>query len=157
MTKKILISGSLAYDRIMDFNGFFKDHILPEKIHILNVSFYVEKLRQSFGGTSANIAYSLALLGEKPIVLSAYGNDFTLYKSWCRKYGLNVSYAKPIKNVQTSSAYIITDQANNQITGFFAGAMQYSNGSIPRKLLGPGSLSVVAPGNVQDLKNYPKI
>ena len=116
---RILVSGSLAYDRIMDFNGRFKDHILPHKIHVLNVSFHVYTFRQSFGGTSGNIAYNLALLREKPVVLSAYGNDFTEYASWCRKHKVNFSYAKKVKDLPTASAYIITDKSDNQITGFF--------------------------------------
>jgi len=151
----ILVSGSLAYDRIMDFDGRFKDHILPDKIHVLNVSFYVEKFRQSYGGTSGNIAYNLALLGERPIVLTAYGNDFRDYKKWFKKNKVNCGYAKKLNNVLTSSAYIITDQSDNQITGYFAGAMKYSNGLIPRKILGPKSIAIIAPGNIADMKKYP--
>jgi len=154
---KILVSGSLAYDRIMDFNGHFKDHILPDKIHVLNVSFYVEKFRQSFGGTSVNIAYNLALLGEKPFILSAYGDDFHEYREWCKKHRLNIQYARKIKGVPTASVYIITDQSDNQIAGFFAGAMKCANGPIPRKLLGKKSFGMVAPGNMIDMKNYPKV
>lgn len=153
---KVLISGSLAYDRIMDFNGHFKDHILPDKIHVLNVSFYVEKFRQSFGGTSVNIAYNLALLGEKPFILSTYGDDFGDYRKWCKKNHLNVQYAKKIKGIPTSSSYIITDQSDNQIAGFFAGAMKYSNGPIPNKILGQKSFGIVAPGNMADMEKYPR-
>jgi adenosine kinase len=152
---KILVSGSLAYDRIMDFDGRFKDHILPHKIHVLNVSFYVEKFRQSFGGTAGNIAYNLALLGEKPIIISTYGSDFSEYKKWCKRHRMDISQAKKIKNVLTASAYIITDQSDNQITGFFAGAMLKSNGPVPKKLLGKSSLAVIPPGNLTDMKKYP--
>ena len=76
---KILVSGSLAYDRIMDFPGRFEDHILPEKLHILNVCFTVNGLIEKFGGTAGNIAYNLALLGENPLILSAVGKDFDTY------------------------------------------------------------------------------
>lgn len=152
---RILVSGSLAYDRIMDFDGRFKDHILPDKIHVLNVSFYVEKFRQSFGGTAGNIAYNLALLKERPVVLSSYGNDFSEYKRWCQKNRINITHAKLIKNVPTASAYIITDQSDNQITGFFAGAMLKSNGPVPKKLLGKNSLAIIPPGNLMDMKQYP--
>jgi len=153
---KILVSGSLAYDRIMDFDGRFKDHILPDKIHVLNVSFYVEKFRLSFGGTSVNIAYNLAMLNEKPYILSAYGDDFKDYKKWCNKNHLNVQYARHINRVQTSSSYIITDQSDNQIAGFFAGAMKYSNGPIPKNILDKNSFGIVSPGNIEDMEKYPK-
>jgi len=152
---QILVSGSLAYDRIMDFDGRFKDHILPNKIHVLNVSFYVEKFKQSFGGTSGNIAYNLALLGERPHILATYGNDFQLYRAWCKKNKISIIFAKKINKITTASAYIITDQSDNQIAGFFAGAMQYANGTIPTKILGPKSIAIVAPGNSVDMKKYP--
>ncbi len=155
MPMRILVSGSLAYDRIMDFNGHFEDHILPDKIHVLNVSFYVEKFKESFGGTSGNIAYNLALLGERPQVLATYGNDFKLYRAWCKKNKIGITYAKQIQKTTTASAYIITDQSDNQIAGFFAGAMRYANGTIPAKVLGHKSIAIVAPGNTADMKKYP--
>jgi len=155
MTKKILVSGSLAYDRIMDFDGRFKDHILPDKIHVLNVSFYVEKFRQSLGGTAGNIAYNLTLLHEKPVILSTYGSDFSEYKKWCKMHKMDISQARRIKNVLTASAYIITDQSDNQITGFFAGAMLHANGPAQKKLLGQNSLAIIPPGNLTDMKKYP--
>ncbi len=79
---KILVSGSLAYDRIMDFPGKFADHILPDKIHVLNVCFTVNGLQEKFGGTAGNIAYSLALLGERPMILATAGKDFDRYEAW---------------------------------------------------------------------------
>lgn len=153
----ILVSGSLAYDRIMNFGGFFKDHILPDKIHTLNVSFYVHTFRQSYGGTAGNIAYSLALLGERPTVLAAYGHDFGEYGRWCRKHHVNLSHARHIDKTTTASAYIITDKSDNQISGFFPGAMQYPNGLVPRKYLGKKSLALVSPGNLVDMKRYPAL
>ena len=78
----IYVSGSIAYDRIMDFPGYFAEHILPEKIHMLNVSFTVNNLTQNFGGTAGNIAYALSLLGERPLVLAAIGQDYQHYFRW---------------------------------------------------------------------------
>lgn len=152
---KILVSGSLAYDRIMNFDGRFKDHILPDKIHMLNVSFYVKTFRQSYGGTSGNIAYNLALLGEKPYTLGTYGYDFGDYKKWCRRNGINTVNSKQIKLEPTASVYIITDKSDNQIAGFFAGAMQSNNGNIPLRLLKQADMAIVAPGNPEDMKKYP--
>ena len=83
--KKILVSGSIAYDRIMNFPGFFKDHILPDKIHMLNVAFYIQKIDEGFGGTAGNIAYNLSLLGIKPVLLGCVGEDFSQYKEWQKK------------------------------------------------------------------------
>ena len=119
--RKILVSGSLVYDRIMDFPGEFKDHILPDKIHILNVSFTINKLRESFGGTAGNIAYNLSLLGEKPIILGMGGMDFFKYEKWLRGRKIDISKIKKSKKDLTAGAYIITDQADNQITGFYPG------------------------------------
>ncbi len=151
----ILLSGSIAYDRIMNFDGRFKDHILPDKIHVLNVSFYVEKFRIGYGGTCATIAYNLALLGERPIVLAATGHDFAKYRKWLTGHSIRTTHIKQLKQVATSSCYIITDKSDNQITGFFAGAMQYSNGPVPKKFFGRRSIACVSPGNIDDMKKYP--
>ncbi len=153
--KKVFVSGSLAYDRIMDFDGRFSDHILPDKIHMLNVSFYVKTFRQGFGGTAGNIAYNLSLLNESPFVVAAYGSDFTEYKKWLQKKNVNISYSKYYKNIPTASAYIITDKGDNQITGFFPGAMQFSCASIPATVVKKASIAVVAPGNLIDMRKLP--
>ena len=123
---QIYISGSLAYDRIMDFPEKFSDHILPDKIHVLNVSFVVNGLEERFGGTAGNIAFNLALLGEKPRILAAAGKDFSEYQEWLKSLGLSVEGIRIIPNELTAGAYITTDKADNQITGFNPGAMKYS-------------------------------
>ncbi|MCH7492994.1 carbohydrate kinase family protein [Patescibacteria group bacterium] len=151
----VFVSGSLAYDRIMDFPGRFSDHILPNKIHNLNVSFLVETFRQSFGGTAGNIAYNLALLGEQPIVLGSYGKDFTEYAAWCKRHSINIIHCQKVKDEITASAYIITDQRDNQITGFYPGAMKYSCGPLSKKVLAKTALGVIAPGNLVDMKKMP--
>jgi adenosine kinase len=120
---KILVSGSISYDRIMDFPGFFKDHILPDKIHKLSVSFLINGIRENFGGTAGNIAYSLKLLGEDPLVIATIGEDKKNYFAWWKKNKINYSKIKIVKKEKTASAYIMTDKDDNQITGFHPGSM----------------------------------
>lgn len=119
---KIVVSGSLAYDQIMDFPGRFSDHILPAEIHNLNLSFFLSGLRRSFGGTAGNIAYNLALLQEKPIILGVAGFDFNDYHKWLAQSGVNLSRIKIVSSDRTAAAYIITDRADNQIAAFYPGA-----------------------------------
>ena len=105
----ILISGSMAYDRIMDFPGRFSDHIVPEKIHNINVSFTVNGLLEKFGGTAGNIAYALSLLGEKPRILATIGHDYQRYFQWLEENGLATQDIRIISEEFTASAYITTD------------------------------------------------
>src|SRR3989338_10883159 len=112
----ILVSGSLAYDYIMDFPGYFRDHILPEKLHVLSVSFLIDKMERNFGGTAGNIAYNLALLGERPTILASAGNDFGEYGQWLRAKGVGLSAVRRADGAQTAAAYIMTDRADCQIT-----------------------------------------
>jgi len=151
---QILISGSLAYDRIMDFPGKFVDHILPDKIHVLNVCFTVNSLKEKFGGTAGNIAYSLALLGERPLILAAAGKDFDRYAAWLQEHELSLEGIRRVQEQLTAGAYITTDQADNQITGFNPGAMHYPSlfkfdGVDPE-----ATLAIVAPGNLEDMLTY---
>lgn len=142
----ILVTGSLAYDRIMDFPGHFSDHILPEKIHVLNVSFTVNSLTEKFGGTAGNIAYALSLLGEKPIILATIGRDYHRYFEWLTKNNIACDNITIIEEELTGSAYITTDQADNQITGFFVGAMSHAAELSLRESLGERpAICIVAP------------
>jgi len=147
----ILISGSLAYDRIMDFPGKFSDHILPEKIHVLNVAFTVNSLTEKFGGTAGNIAYSLALLGEKPIILSTIGRDYHGYYEWLEKNNITCEGIKIIDDELTACAYITTDQSDNQITGFNPGAMKHRITFDLDQLDPEDTIAIVAPGNLDDM------
>ena len=150
----IIVSGSLAYDRIMNFPGHFADHILPEKIHVLNVSFTVDSMTENFGGTAGNIAYALSLLNEKPIVLVTIGRDYHRYFEWLAKNGIAHDNIRIIEEELTASAYITTDQADNQITGFNPGAMKYPS-SFNFDSIDPGeSIVIIAPGNLTDMKDY---
>jgi adenosine kinase len=150
---KIYISGSLAYDRIMDFPGRFSDHILPDKLHILNVCFTVNGMVEKFGGTAGNVAYSLSLLGEQPVVVATIGKDYRTYFSWLEENGLSVEGIRVIGQEFTAGAYITTDRADNQITGFNPGAMKHQAGFALEK--GDGrSICLIAPGNLADMIAY---
>lgn len=152
--KKILITGSLAYDRIMNFPGYFKDHILPDQIHNLNISFFVNEFRESFGGTAGNIAYNLSLLDVNFLTWANVGNDFHNYKNWLTKNNIDSSKIKVFLDQTTASAYIITDQADNQIAGFFPGAMLESISLKPISLKNIG-LAIVSPQNPIDMVELP--
>ncbi len=128
--KKVLVCGSLAYDYIMNFDDKFRNHILPDKIHILNVCFSADNLSKEFGGTAGNIAYNLKLLGLEPVIFAAAGKDFEEYKSWFKFNKIKTDYIKQLKNEFTASAHIITDQDDNQITSFHGGAMLHNHRSL---------------------------
>ncbi len=154
---RFFISGSLAYDRIMTFPGKFSDHILPDKIHILNVCFLVDGLEEKFGGTAGNIAYTLKLLGENPVILGASGKDFAQYEKWFASLGISLAGVKPISSEFTAGAYITTDQSDNQITGFNPGAMKYPSEYAFDAAELADSIAIVAPGNLEDMQAYPRI
>ena len=153
----IIVSGSLAYDRIMNFPGHFSEHILPEKIHVLNVCFQVDGVKEKFGGTAGNIAYALTLMGEKPVISAAIGYDYHRYFEWLSQNGIGTEGIKIIEDELTAGAYITTDKADNQITGFNPGAMKYSSCLDFDKLDPKGTLIIVSPGNLGDMVNYPRI
>ncbi len=118
-----LICGSVAYDNIMVFEDSFKNHILPDKIHILNVAFLVPALRREFGGCATNIAYNLKLLGEDPVPMATVGQDFEPYRQWLQQCGIRQDHIRVLDDVFTAQAFITTDLDDNQITAFHPGAM----------------------------------
>ncbi len=123
----VLICGSIAYDHIMVFPDQFKNHILPDKVHILNVSFLVPKMRKEFGGCAGNIAYNLNLLDDSAALpMATVGEDFYAYECWMKKHNINQKHIKTIKDSFTAQAFITTDMDDNQITAFHPGAMNYS-------------------------------
>ncbi len=125
--KKTLICASIAYDSIMVFSGRFKDHILPDQVHILNVSFLVPTLRREFGGVAGNIAYSLAQLGGNPVPLGTIGVDGADYLRRLDTLGIDRSSVLQIDGTHTAQAFITTDLDDNQITAFHPGAMSHSH------------------------------
>ena len=153
----IYISGSMAYDRIMDFPGKLSDHILPDKIHILNVCFTVNGMVEKFGGTAGNIAYSLSLLNERAVIIATIGKDYQIYFDWLKRNNISEEGIKIINEEFTAGAYIITDKTDNQITGFNPGAMKYPS-EYKFENADPGtSIGVIGPGNLQDMIKYARI
>ena len=119
----ILVSGSLVYDHIMNFPDSFKNHIMPDQLHILNVSFMVDKLERSWGGTAGNIAYNIKMLGGEPLLVSVLGKDSRDYVEYLEKCGIKTDYVLRDTKQNTASAHITTDVDDNQITAFFGGPL----------------------------------
>jgi adenosine kinase len=124
---RALICGSVAFDTIMVFGDRFANHILPDKIHMLNVSFLVPRLRREFGGCAGNIAYNLKLLGDSGLPMAAVGSDFGPYREWLTRAGVSTEHVRVIDGELTAQAFITTDLDDNQITAFHPGAMQHSH------------------------------
>ncbi|MCX6012471.1 MAG: carbohydrate kinase family protein, partial [Chloroflexi bacterium] len=150
----IIVSGSLAYDRIMNFPGKFSDHILPGKIHTLNISFTVSGIKEKFGGTAGNIAYALELMGKKPTIVATIGSDYQKYFDWLNLNKISTEHIKIIPDDLTACAYITTDQSDNQITGFNPGAMKYPSKFDLSKFSSVNCIMIISPGNMEDMKVY---
>ncbi len=150
-----LICGSLAFDTIMVFPDRFKEHILPEKVHILNVSFMVPLMRREFGGCAGNIVYNLHLLGGEGYAMGTAGRDFEPYSSWMDKCGIDQRYIKKIGSEYTAQAFITTDLDDNQITAFHPGAMNSSHqNTVPTQ---DGiSLAVISPDGKDGMIQHAK-
>jgi adenosine kinase len=148
-----VISGSLAYDTIMVFQDQFKNHILPDKVHILNVAFLVPRMRREFGGCAGNIAYNLRLLGDDPIPVAAVGQDFAPYREHFDRCGIRLDQVREIPELYTAQAYITTDLDDNQITAFHPGAMVRS-AEIPVASIPDASFGIVAPNTREAMLSH---
>jgi adenosine kinase len=152
-----LICGSLAYDTIMVFPDQFKNHILPDKVHILNVSFLVPRMRREFGGCAGNIAYNLKLLGGDPIPMATVGQDFGPYREYFSELDIRLDQVKVIDELFTPQAFITTDLDNNQITAFHPGAMMRSYENHVRDVTGV-TFGIVSPdgrdGMLQNAREF---
>jgi adenosine kinase len=152
-----LICGSLAYDTIMVFPDQFKNHILPDKVHILNVSFLVPRMRREFGGCAGNIAYNLKLLGGDPVPMATVGQDFGPYREYFDELGIDLARVKEIPELFTPQAFITTDLDNNQITAFHPGAMMRSYENHVRDVPGV-TIGIVSPdgreGMIQNAREF---
>jgi adenosine kinase len=144
MKGSALICGSMAFDTIMVFGDRFRHHILPDKIHMLNVSFLVPQLRREFGGCAGNIAYNLKLLGDVGYPMATVGHDFGPYREWLAQTGVPADYLRVIDSEHTAQAFITTDLDDNQITAFHPGAMQQSHANRVGDAKGI-ALGIVAP------------
>lgn len=148
-----LICGSMAYDTIMVFHDQFKNHILPEKVHILNVSFLVPVMRREYGGCAGNIAYNLKLLGEEPHIMATVGHDFEPYAQWLSQCGISGEYIHSVDDSYTGQAYITTDEEDNQITAFHPGAMNSSHlNSVPENA--GITIGIVSPDGKEGMQQH---
>ena len=141
----ILICGSIAYDSIMVFDDYFKNHILPNQIDKLSVAFYVPNMKKNFGGTAGNISYNLNLIDGNPIVMSTVGGDFEPYEKQLKKNKISTKYIKKITGYYTAQAFITTDLDDNQITSFHPGAMVESHQNTLSSITEKVSLAIIAP------------
>jgi adenosine kinase len=145
---RVFVTGSIAYDYIMVFPGRFQDHILPDKMHVLSVSFLVDSLTRRRGGTGANIAYNLGLLGERPVLVGAVGDDFADYRSFLESIGVDCRAVKVVSGEHTASCFINTDLQDNQITAFYPGAMSHARTiSLKEAKVGRDDLVLIAPND----------
>ncbi|MBI2039725.1 carbohydrate kinase family protein [Candidatus Microgenomates bacterium] len=147
----ITVTGSLAFDHIMDFPGIFAEHIMPDKIHQINLSFLVNTLKKQKGGTAGNIAYNLALLTVPVSIVGAVGADFSSYEEFLKQAGVDTSHIMVLEDESTSSAYIMTDKSDNQITAFYPGAMT-ENPSL--SLEANSDLVVISPNDPKAMVNF---
>ena len=145
----------MAYDTIMLFHDKFKNHILPEKVHMLNVSFLVPMIRREFGGCAGNIAYNLKLLGEEPIIMATVGHDFEPYTQWLNHCKISTKHIKTCDDHYTGQAYITTDEDDNQITAFHPGAMNSSHENSVTKAADI-SIGIVSPDGKEGMQLHAK-
>ncbi len=152
----VLITGSIAYDYIMQFPGYFKEHILPEKIDNLSVSFLVDSMKRQRGGVATNIAYNLALLGERPRIMATVGQDFAEYRAWLEANGVDTSAIVAIPDEFTASFFVSTDGQQNQIAMFYTGAMAHAHKlSFKEQVRGePIDLVVISPNDPRAMVQY---
>lgn len=151
----ILVSGSLVYDHIMNFPDSFKNHILPDQIHILNVCFMVDRLERSWGGTGGNIAFNMKTLGADPILISAVGTDGRDYVNYLARHGLKTEQILTDEKRLTASAYITTDADDNQLTAFYNGPLDLAKEAEIGKIEGV-SLAVISPTHKEVMKKHLK-
>jgi adenosine kinase len=151
----VVVTGSIAYDYLMTFPGYFKEHILPDQIAKLSVSFLVDSMRKQRGGCAPNIAYNLALLGEHPIVMGTAGQDFSDYGAWLEAHGVDTSAIVQVPDEFTSSFFVSTDRDNCQFASFYIGAMAHANKLSFRDLKMPVDLAIISPNDPEAMRKYP--
>jgi len=151
----ILLTGSVAYDYLMTFPGHFRDHILPDKLETISLSFLVESMVRLRGGTAPNIAYTLALLGQRPHLFATVGEDFDDYRHWLESKGVDTTWARVIPGVYTASFFANTDRSNAQIASFYPGAMAYAADlSIYELQETKPDLVVISPNDPKAMQQY---
>lgn len=150
----ILCTGSIAYDYLMTFPGYFKEHILPDRLDSISLSFLVDSMVRQRGGTAPNIAYTLALLGDRAAVMGAVGEDFGDYRAWLESKGVDTAETKVISSMFTASFFANTDCANNQICSFYPGAMALSTQLSLRNVSHRPDLVIISPNDPAAMTQY---
>jgi adenosine kinase len=150
---KILVTGSIAYDTIMVFPDRFRNHLLPDQLHILNVCFLTPEMRREYGGTAGNIGYNLRLLGEAPLVMATIGEDAAPYIARLEKLGIATAHLRRVPGQFTAQAFITTDLDDNQITAFHPGAMNHAHENRIGRELGAG-LGIIAPDGKEGMLQH---
>ena len=151
----IVITGSIAFDYLMSFPGDFIEHVKPDKIGKLSLSFLVDSMIKQYGGCAPNIAFSLALLGEKPVVMGTAGQDFGEYRAWLEEHGVDTAGVKIIPDLFTASFFANTDQHQNQIASFYTGAMAHARDLSFHDLEIPVDITIVSPNDPEAMAKYP--
>lgn len=154
--KNIVVTGSLAFDYIMDFPGVFADHIMPDKIHKLNLSFYLDTMSKQRGGNAGNISYTLSLLKMPVTIVSVAGSDFGEYKKFLKNAGIDTTYIKIIKDESTATAFMMTDKKNNQISGFYPGAIKKADILSLKNAKGDFGFAIISPDNPNAMISFCK-
>ena len=150
---RIVITGSIAYDYLMSFPGKFTEHILPEHVQRVSLSFLVDSMDKRRGGCAPNIAYTLALLGERPSLMATAGEDFGEYRQWLDAAGVDTSLVRQVQGKFTASFFCSTDQANNQIASFYTGAMADA-GALSFRTAGECGLAIISPNDPGAMMQY---
>ncbi len=154
MGSQIIVTGSLAFDYIMDFPDAFRKHILPKQLHILNVGFLIPEMHQDFGGTAGNIAYTAALLGGDPRIVSVIGSDGDGYLTHLQRAGVSTELIRRFPRVRTASAYIITDRDDNQIAAFHPGASVFAKTCSIARVVPRAVLAIIAPNDIAAMRSF---
>jgi adenosine kinase len=150
---KIVVTGSIAYDYLMSFPGKFTEHFLPEHFSRVSLSFLVDSMDKRRGGCAPNIAYTLALLGERPRLMATAGQDFGDYRRWLEAAGIDTTLVKDVPDKFTASFFCSTDTANNQIASFYTGAMAHA-GELSFRTAGPVDLAIISPNDPGAMTQY---
>ncbi len=152
----VVITGSIAFDYLMAFPGDFLEHIKPERLQKLSLSFLVDDMKRQRGGCAANIAFTLGLLEERPVMMGTVGQDFTEYRAWLEAHGVDTSATVEIPEVFTASFFATTDKNQNQIASFYTGAMAYARELSFHDFDVPVDLTIVSPNDPQAMDKYPR-
>ncbi len=151
----IVVTGSIAFDYLMHFPGDFMEHVKPERLQKLSLSFLVDDMKRQYGGCAANISFTLALLGECPRLMGAVGQDFDDYRRWLEAHGVNTAAARVIPGVFTASFFATTDQNQNQIASFYSGAMSHAGELSLHELATRPDWVIVSPNATDAMDKYP--